>query len=251
MSDPLEDFLKFAEEDVLTKQQQEMQHLDTWKNNNYDPEHLRPLLQSYQPLLDYRLKQWRAPAVPEEAFRSELQSQFVNALKNYDPTRGAALRTHVENRIQKAKRYNAKYQNVARIPEAKAMQIGHIDSAKRELQESLGRDPTHNEIAERINNPALTGRHVSQIEDARMRDVPESAFESDPSEIQQMRSREVLSLLPSELTPDELSVFRHLYGIDGQDQITSTNQLAQRLGRSPSQISRLRTAILNKYNQFL
>jgi DNA-directed RNA polymerase specialized sigma subunit len=251
MSNPLEEFLKHAMGEVTDKQRQELEHLHTWRESGHDPEHLRPLLQTYQPILDQRLKQWKAPAVPDDAFRSELQTHFVNALKSYDPTKGAGLRTHVENRIQKAKRFNARYQNVARIPEAKAMQIGKIDSAKRELQEQFGRDPTHDEIAGHIGDPKLLPKHVMQIENARMRDVPASAFEDDPTELHQMRSREVLSLLPHELTEDEHTVFRHLYGLDGHDQMTSTNELAKRLGKSPSQVSRLRTSILNKYTQFL
>lgn len=251
MGNPLEEFLKHAMGEVTDKQRQELEHLHMWRQSGYDPEHLRPLLSAYQPILDQRLRQWKAPAVPEEAFRSELQTHFVNALKTYDPTKGAGLRTHVENRIQKAKRFNARYQNVARIPEAKAMQIGKIDAAKRELQEQFGRDPTHDEIAGHLGDPRLKARHIAQIEQARMRDVPASAFEDDPTELQHMRSREVLSMLPYELSPDEHAVFRHLYGLDGHEQITSTNALARKLGKSPSQISRLRTSILDKYNRFL
>lgn len=251
MSNPLEEFLKTAAGELSAKQQQELQHLHTWRESGHDPEHLRPLLQSYQPILDQRLKQWKAPAVPEPAFRAELQSHFINALKTYDPTKGAGLRTHVENRIQKAKRFNAKYQNVARIPEAKAMQIGKIDAAKRELNEQFGRDPTHLEIATHIGDPKLKEKHITQIENARMRDVPASAFEDDPTELQHMRSREVLSLLPYDLTHDERTVFNHLYGLEGHEQIQSTNDLAKKLGKSPSQISRHRTAIFDKYKSYL
>lgn len=248
---PLEKFLKLASDTLTDRQRQELEHLSTWRNSGHDPEHLRPLLQTYKPILDQKLRQWKAPAVPSDAFKTELQTHFLDALHSYDPSKGAGLRTHVENRLQKAKRFNARYQNVARMSEAKSMQIGKIDSAKRELQEDLGRPPTFNEIADHIGNPKLTGRHVQKIEEARIGDVPASAFADDPTEIHHMRSREVLSLLPYELDEDEHRVFKHLYGLDGHEQITSTNQLAQQLGKSPSQVSRIRTSILNKYNQFM
>ncbi len=39
--------------------------------------------------------------------------------------------------------------------------------------------------------------------------------------------------------------------LDGKPKVTSTSEIAKALGKSPSQISRLRTGILNKFNEYM
>ncbi len=149
--------------------------------------------------------------------------------------------------MQKAKRYNIRYQNIGYIPEGQARHIGPIMKAQDELQEQFGRDATADEIADHINMPV---KKVTRIMTSQRRDIPASAFETDPHEMMLQRDDEVLSLLPYNLTPEEKTVFNHLYGLDGHQQIQSTNDLAKKLGKSPSQVSRLRTSVLDKYKQF-
>lgn len=244
--DPLTAFLKHAADQLSDRHRQELEHLQTWRQSNYDPEHLRPLLQAYEPLIQKRMSQWRAPAVPEPAFRAEMQKHFVKALKTYDPTKGAALPTHVENTIRKAQRFNVRYQNVGYIPEAKANKIGKIDRAKAKLEETFGRPATHAELGEHLGIPVRT---ITQIETARAKDIPASRFESDPTEHQISQDREILALLPYRLDPREQQVFNHLYGLQGAPQIQSGNDLARTLNMSPSEVSRIRSSILKKYKE--
>jgi len=245
--DPITDFLLTKEADLQKKRQQELEYLNNWRNNGKRPEDLAPLLQSYTPVIEQKIRQWKAPAVNEAAFRAELQKHLINAFETYDPSRGAQLSTHVENRLQKAKRFNTKFQNMAYIPEGQAVHIGKIQKAHDELLDELGRPPTHEEIADHIG---MSPKQVARIIKSQRKDIPASAFENDPYEYELQRDEEVLSLLPYNLTSDELAVFNHIYGRDGYPQITSTNELAKRLGKSPSQISRIRTSIFNKYQQY-
>jgi DNA-directed RNA polymerase specialized sigma subunit len=149
-------------------------------------------------------------------------------------------------------RFNANQQNYARIPEGQARRIGKIDSARNELSEELGRDPTHEEIAELLNSrlvgkeKALSGKQVAKIQASRINDVVLSSLEQDPSPNAINRDREIISLLRPTLKPDEQVVFDHLYGINGRPLISSTNELARTLGKQPSQISRLRSSILKR-----
>jgi DNA-directed RNA polymerase specialized sigma subunit len=115
------------------------------------------------------------------------------------------------------------------------------------LSEDYGRSPTHDEIGDHIG---MRPRQVAKIMKAQRKDIPASTFESDPHEMALQRDEEVLSLLPFNLSQEEKTVFNHLYGRDGHASIQSTNDLAKKLGKSPSQISRLRTSILQKYNTY-
>lgn len=244
---PVDDFLLTKDAAMQQKRQDELNHLDRWRNNGKRPEDLDPLLKSFEPVFAQKVRQWRAPTVPEAAFRAQLQKHFIGALESFDPSRGAQLATHVENRLQKVKRYNLKHQNLAYIPEGQAMHIGRIQRAQDELTEEYGRAPTFDELGDHLG---MQPKRVQKIVGAQRRDIPASSFENDPAETALQRDQEVLELLPYNLSADEKTVFNHIFGRDGHQKITSTNDLAKKLGKSPSQVSRLRTAILGKYNQY-
>lgn len=245
-SNPVDDLLLTKEAELKKKREEEIGHLNTWRQSK-DPQHLEPLIKSYEPVVAQKVRLWKAPAVPEAAFRAELQKHLIKSFETFDPNRGAQLPTWVENNLQKAKRYNTKFQNIGYIPEGQARFIGPIQKAQNELAEQFGRDPTADEIGDHIGMPV---KRVNRIMQSQRRDIPASAFETDPAEMALQRDDEVLSLLPFNLTHDERKVFNHLYGQEGHQQIQSTNDLAKKLGKSPSQISRLRTSILRKYQDY-
>ena len=243
---PVESFIQTKEAALADKRQKEMDQLQLWKQTQ-DPMHLQPLLKSFEPIIAQKVRQYKAPSVNEAAFRGELQKHLIGAFETFDPSRGAQLATHVENRLKKAQRFNAKFQNVAYIPEGQASHIGKINRATNELTEQFGRAPTFDEIGDHIG---LSPKMVQKVVGSQRKDVRASTFETDPTEVAMHRDQEVLDLLPYNLTPNEKSVFNHIFGREGAMKTDSTNVIAQRLGMHPSQVSRLRAAILKKYRGY-
>jgi DNA-directed RNA polymerase specialized sigma subunit len=198
------------------------------------------------------MKEWRPPSVPKSAFEAELTKHVIKAIETYDPNRGASLNTHVNHRIQKAKRYMVQQQNLARIPEEQAYRIGDIQRTQDELFEQFGRKATHAEIGTHLGMPE---KRVTTIIKSMRRDIPSSRWESDPEVTQisqqSQREHEILPLIRDTLNPQEQQVFDHIYGHNGTPVISGTGQLAKRLGMSPSQVSRLKTSIGNKYRSYI
>lgn len=223
-----------------------------WKRHGEQPEHLQPLLKLYEPVLNKKMLQWRANTVPKAAFKAELQIHLIKAFKNYDPTRGAALNTHVEHRLPKAMRYNNRYANIFYIPEGQSMQIGKINNAKEELTEELGREPTHEEIG---NHMGMKPSRVKTIIEAQQRSVPmgraagedefsyTSGAESTAHEFQDQQIAIAQQILPTLFPgkPDLHTLFHYTFGTDGHPRIASTSVLAKKMGKSQSQISRMKT----------
>ena len=83
------------------------------------------------------------------------------------------------------------------------------------------------------------------------RDVPGSMLETDPVPKLSPREQEVLSLLPTVLSPEEKQVFDLVYHDDLSKRVTSTTELANKLGKNPSQISRIKTSIINKTKSYI
>ena len=248
MTNPLDAYLKTKTAARTQRAQNEHALWEKWKASGEHPDHLQPLLEAYDPNLSYKAKQWKAPTVPASAFKLELQSHLIKAFKTYDPTKGAALNTHVEIRLQKAKRYNGKNQNMAYIPEGQTKEISKITQAHDHLSEELGRAPTPTEIAD---YSGLKPKQVETIQRAMRRDIPGSMFESDPQETQRRGSYEeqqihvVANTLPQMFPnkPEMHTLFNHIFGTNDHEKITSTGALAKQMGKNQSQIARMKTQL--------
>lgn len=253
MPDPAEDYFTSKEAAKETRKEKELQLWQHWKDNGKQAEHLQPLLKLYDPVLGGKVRAWKAPNVPESAFKAELTTHLIKAFETYDPSRGAALNTHVEARLPKAMRYNNKHQNVGYIPEGQARYIGAIRKAQDTLNEEFGRDPTPHEIADHLQTipdmdyRKLTAARVGTILDAVKRDVPMSKFETDPTEFAHSFEEQQIAvaqgILPSIFPnkPEMHELFNHTFGTNGFQKIQSTGVLAKKMGKSQSQISRMKT----------
>lgn len=244
---PIDEYQDAVLEKRAERDQHHLQLWQTWKQDP-TPNNLQPLLKQFDRTFGAAVKTIKAPNVNEAAFRGVLAKNAISAFESYDPNRGASLTTHVTNYIQKAKRFNTKAQNMAYIPEDKVKYIGKIDAARDELRDDLGRDPTHQEIGSRVG---ISGKLVKEIQGLRRADIRASSFQSDPVGHVGSRDREVISLLKTELKGDDLTVYNYLYGQNGMPKIESTGDIAKRMGKSPSQISRIKNHIAALYNQYL
>jgi DNA-directed RNA polymerase sigma subunit (sigma70/sigma32) len=177
---------------------------------------------------------------------------FIVAAQSFDPERGVAFNTHVQNRLKKAQRYNSRYQNIGYIPEDQARYIGPLRRAQNELTDNLGREPTHAELATQLGLPV---KRVTTLISVIKKDVPSSHYESDPSAFTTTRESDVVRLMqkrPGEyLNPQEVTVFNHVYGVNGARKLTDTTGLASQLGLSQPKVSRLKTSIADKIKKHM
>lgn len=250
MTDPIDKYVKTKEAARTARKQNEIDLWQHWKKNGEKPEHLEPLLKLYDPNLDFKAKMWKAPTVPKSAFKLELQDHLIKAFQSFDPDRNVALNTHVEMRLHKAKRYNVKNQNLAYIPEGQVSYISKINKAHDTLSEEYGRPPTSTEIADHLG---MTPKRVETIQRAIRKDIPGSTFESEPPETLRRTSYEeqqiaVASGILPHIFPDKPemhTLFNYTFGTNEHPRVTSTNELAKKMGKSPSQISRMKTTMGN------
>lgn len=246
MTNPVDSYLDAKLEKRAQRDQKHVELWQTWKNDP-NPRTLKPLLKELEPVFGHALNSWKAPNVNPAAMKANIMQHAIKALDGYDPNRGASITTHVTNRIQKAKRFNVQAQNMAYIPEEKARYIGVIDAAKDQLYDEHGRDPTHEEIASIVG---ISPKRVKEIQGLRRADIHSSAFASDPGGYAASRDQEIIHLLRAELKPDEQKVYDYIYGQNGMPTITSTGELAKKLGKTDSQISRIKNRIAAEYAKY-
>lgn len=133
---------------TVQRQQQDLEIWRQWKASN-DPQHMKELLDRMNPLIQREVQKWGA-AVPREALESKGRLLTVQALKSYDPSRGAAIGTHVTSRLRKLSRDVYPYQNVARLPENKQLLYNTFQVATNNLVDQHGREPTTDELADEL-----------------------------------------------------------------------------------------------------
>jgi len=261
MMNPLDEALEALHEEGLDKEgmakkpsdpsgraQREIEMWRTWDQNGRQPEHLRPLVQSLQPLVKNRSRifEHKVRDIPPQAIQAEFQTQLVKALETFDPNKGK-LGTWVGGRLINANRFITTYQNPARIVETRIPKITEMKNAEDHLTQKLGRPPTSHEIADRMKTRVET---VQTLQKELRKAMPTGAFGlADPTFITPSRTKEVMRLLPYDLTPEENSVFEHVYGVGGKKPL-GTGAMAKQLGMSAPKISRLKKSIADKWKKY-
>lgn len=244
MKTPVDEYLEEQSKTAAARDKKDLELWEKWKKKPTKT-NLQPLMQRFDRVFDHKVKAWKAPKVSEPAFRANLMKNALSAFDRYDPSRGASVRTYVIQRLARSQRFNTSQQNASYIPEKKTELIGPIDTATDKLRDRFGRTPTNSEIAKEIG---VKPRLVGEVQRLRRADISSSVFESDPVPKANTRHDEVISLLrPSLRNDDEKAVFDYMYGMNGKPKVTSTNAIAKRLGKSPSQISRLKNRVKATY----
>lgn len=250
VDDPeLEKWAARRKKDLFETKQRELEMWQQWKTGGERPNDLRPLLKSFRPLVRSRANHWANRAeLPPESVHAEFNRQFVNALKSYNPNKGAALGSWVTNNLKKAQRWVSQHQDPTRVQEHRYYKMGEWDNALATLDDQLGREPSTREMAEYLGwSEAEAGR----MESEKRKSLYSSGFGGfDPTSITPSREAEVMKLVRYELNPEELQVYDYTVGSFGKPQLRP-GQIAKQLNMSPSKVTRIRNSISSKIKDHL
>jgi RNA polymerase primary sigma factor len=246
---------EYFEEKLAAKEQRKKDEVALWKrwmDEGQQPHHLAPLLKAYEPVIAQHVRKHNVLAIPESAMKAQAQKHVIEAFQTYDPSKGTALNTWVENRLPKLGRFRNRYQNMAYIPEGKADKIGKIDRAKNELIEELGREPTMDELGDHLS---MNPKKIQEILKAQRRDIPMSRSGGEevydysataPPTARMFEDQQIAvaaqslhNIFPNK--PEMHKVFHYTFGTNGYPQISSTGALAKKMGKKDPQISRMKS----------
>ena len=229
--------------------QRDFQLWDDWKSSGEDPDKLRPLLQNLRGAIRSRANRWAGHVdIPPAAVHAEFNKQALHALRTYDPNKGAAVSSWVTTNLKKAQRWITANQNPARILEGRVYKTGLYDNAIATLDDQLGREPTTQELSEHLK---WSEPEVSRMQAEKRRTLTTGAFDPgyDPTTIMPSREVEILNMIRTELTPEELLVYEYKTGYGGKPQLKS-GEIARKLGVSPSKVTRITQAIGRKMEKY-
>lgn len=195
------------------------------------------------------VNKYRAASVPQAALEAEAWKLFDDAINNFQPGTGAQFSTYLSYQLRKLDRYTKKYQNVARIPESLAGEIGNYDRKFNQHVKKFKAPPTHEQMSKATG---MEIGHVERLHRSRRSDLFEGMYEGDVQEGRDLQeaSQWLLIELREELSPQEQRVYDHLIGYN-KPKITNKKDLARRLGMSPGRISQITGSIARKIKPHL
>jgi len=136
-------------QDFIDYKQQDMELWNAWKANP-TPRNMSNLVQRFRGVMIKKLNE-QSGSLPPSAIEAEINGWIVHAIKTYDPSRGAALNTHVNHWIKKVTRMNYDNQNAARLSEGQQLKFRAYHNGTQELATQLAREPTPVELAGHLN----------------------------------------------------------------------------------------------------
>jgi len=201
--------------------------LELWNawNRSQSPYDLQKLVNQMNPLIQAEVNR-RAGSLARETLESQAKKLAVRAFKNFDPSKGVKLSTHVTNQLQKLSRLNYAHKNAARIPEHSAMQYATVNIAKEDFHAEHGREPTNVELADTLR---WSVKKVDQFEDAYSRpelleslDTPADLFAPHHHDLR-------VEYALHEMSPRQQQIYRYSVGYGGDKKLSNT-QIMNKLG---------------------
>lgn len=226
-----------------------------WKSNP-TPELNMQLVKTMQPVIDTAVSSY-VGANASPTIRSRARLMALKSLGTYDPRRGN-VKTHLLSQMQSLRRLAAKEQNIISIPEQVGLDFKRLNEAENELRDSLGRDPTDEEMADMtglstrrirkvrgFNQPVsegMTARHNSNSDDATNTDIASSL----PNYTRHTDAW--LNFVYDDLSPTDKLVMDMTLGRNGRRR-ASTQEIAQRLRLTPGAVSQRAAKIQQMIDQ--
>lgn len=179
--------------------------------------------------------------------KGKARSLTLNALQSYDPKKGK-LTTHIYNQLQGLKRFSAQTAAGVYVPERVSLDKRALGLANQELKDTLGREPTDDELSDhsgfspgrikqvRSVNPAMSTGFFSQL--------GENSEGLDPAVNKQSGLNQTWEkLVMSEMSPiDQKIVEYHKQGLQNQ-------QIAAKLRLTPGRVSQRKKVIQEAFDR--
>jgi len=201
------------------------------------PERLSTIVSALEPTINSEVYRYTGP---KPLLRSKAKSLSVKAIKSFDPTRGANLRSWVVTQLQPLSRYGQKLRPV-HASEAAIRQAAELDRVQRELTDEMEREPTVEELSDHIG---ISPKRIKKLRESIKPSLTEGALTESTDE--------QVGALPGVIEPDRLNLAeeviyesltqrdRQIYdwkaGRHGKAQLPN-HVIAKRLGVTPALVS--------------
>lgn len=220
----------------------------TWNNRGRRQDHLSPLLGAYQPLVEKETNRWSGSGLPKIVLEAQAKKLLIQGFHSYDPKKGAQLSTHLIGHLKGMDRFVNQHRGDVRLPQEKVHLADKVFKAKSQLELELGREATHDEIAERSGVGTTTIGKLKRFQSGLYSGAEAGGF-NQPVKEDISHDQIVMGFLYQELSPQQKLVFDYSTGQHGKPQL-SPGDIAVRMGISNARVSQLKNEIAEKARRY-
>jgi DNA-directed RNA polymerase specialized sigma subunit len=230
---------------------QEIDMWKDWKSTGKTTEKWQDLYSSFKPIILTAMKKNSYKSnIPQGVHFAHAVQHFDEAINSFSPTSGTKLSTWIYNTVQeKGKRLNAKYSNIAHIPENRYFKVQTFNNAIDELKTKLNREPSTFEISDHL---AWSPKQVETIRKEIRSDLKESDELASQNPIMSDSLKTSIEYIYHDLTPQEQLVHEHMFGSHGHVSMQNKKGLidyhgiANKTGIPLQTVQYLKSQILSK-----
>jgi DNA-directed RNA polymerase sigma subunit (sigma70/sigma32) len=154
------------------------------------------------------------------------------AAKSYDPDSGYKFSTHLVNSLKKLSRMSTHYGGVIRVPENTQFGVNKIQKVEKNLEHTLGRAPTIEEISH--HSGFSVKATVNMLKTKKAVTGLSSLFESPT--LTNSENDEWIHFVYHDLSDTDKQVFEHMTGFGGK-KILDNAAIAKKLNLSTSTLN--------------
>lgn len=216
----------------MTMKSKDLELWEQW-NRTRSSADMQALLNHLQPLINQQVTRWGG-TLSRPMLETKAKVLAAEAIKTYQPNRGAALATHVTNRLQKLSRTVYTHTQAARLPEHKAVGMATFSVANDQLQNDLGREPTHVELADHLG---WSQARTQEFQRAYGRKELLASGEFNPASFPIADQHDpIIDYVYFDMEPKNQQIFEHITGYGGKP-VLSNRELMSRFKITQGQLS--------------
>lgn len=175
---------------------------------------------------------------------SRARAMMLQGLPGYDPKRGR-LTSYAYSHLQGLKRVNRQQTTILKVPERVAMDKYHLETATKELQAVLGREPSDAQLTDHTGfSPGRIAKvrsYNSGLAEGLVEDAGGAAFGGTRAAGRPVKSYWA-DIVYDDLDDYHRKIMEHSMGLNGRRTL-SNQALAAKMNRSPGAVSQAKLRI--------